>query len=251
MQSIFSKIEPIIELSLRGGSLSDEQLIGLLGELILLEQMLLSVDDSPQYFGDVLNMWRGYTPASRDFLIGRTAIEVKTTRLDSSRHYIHGLKQIEPQELPDSQIEENLYIFSIGLSQTENGAYSLSKQAERVLELLGKHRKTEELSIIQNLFLGYLFNYGSSGAGYNHLENSSQEPYITTYGMNYIPRLYDLCDPDMRLLSSEELESTFINTKHIEFLVDFPPNVSHENPLPDWKKGIRFITNFGLGITTQ
>jgi hypothetical protein len=78
---------------------------------------------------------------------------------------------------------------------------------------------------------------------------SGQEPYVTTYAMNYIPRLYDLSDKDMLLISREELEQTFINPNHIEFVVDFPPSVSHENPLPDWKSGIKIITLRGLGIT--
>jgi hypothetical protein len=251
VQSIFRKVEPIIELSLKRGALSDEQLIGLLGELILLEQMLLSVSDSPQLFGEILDMWRGHTPASRDFIIDRTAIEVKTTRSDSSRHYIHGLQQIETKKLPDSQFEEKLYIFSVGLLQTKNGAYSLSTQAERIFELLGVSQKTNYRTVLQNRFLGHLLDYGSSGKGYNHLEMAFQEPYTTTYGMNFIPRLYDLSDPGMLLISTEQLESTFINPKHIEFLVDFPSSVSHENPLPDWRKGINFIIKFGLGIVPQ
>ena len=93
-QLAFGRSEPLIEMALRRIALSEQTLIGLIGELRLL-QLLLTVSPTPEVRGRVIEAWRGYERATHDFVLGTTVVEVKTTVGTGSQHEIQGVGQVD------------------------------------------------------------------------------------------------------------------------------------------------------------
>src|SRR5690606_19582732 len=118
-QAAFSDVEPIVEMAIRRGALSENVVVGLVGELTLLRHLLLGRGGDAKSFMRVLDFWQGWQEGSRDFRIGNHSVEVKTTRSISSIHEFSGLHQLERQELPTSAPEQ-LHIMSIGLAPSDS-----------------------------------------------------------------------------------------------------------------------------------
>lgn len=86
------------------GLLSDEQQVGVYGELMFLEALLRR--DGPV----AVMAWTGRNeslPERHDFRIRKFDIEVKTTRSATRRHFVHGLGQLMPSH------DHELFILSI------------------------------------------------------------------------------------------------------------------------------------------
>lgn len=98
-------------LELLGGRevlLDDELQRGLLGELIFLRRLLQHARRVGAPASHALESWFGSDRSKRDFAGQATAVEVKFTTLDTRRHHIHGLAQLEPQG------DEKVFVFSVG-----------------------------------------------------------------------------------------------------------------------------------------
>jgi hypothetical protein len=70
--------------------MTDEQQLGLLGELWALRRMVVQNADR------ALDAWTGPRGEPHDFRTGKTEFEVKSTRSTSRTHVIHGLHQLVP-----------------------------------------------------------------------------------------------------------------------------------------------------------
>lgn len=230
-QVVLEEVEPLIELALRRGALSEESLVGLIGELLALEQLLLSPGGDPAQFSTILDMWRGHRMGERDFVVGTAAIEVKTTGHDSSTHQINSLGQIELDE-----DEGRLFLLSVGLAPTAAGGQSLPDVVDRILGLLGGWEAGQVLRPIQQRLLRDVFGYGVGGAGYDHLTMSTWAAYQVPFRTTFTPRLYDVADPDVRLIRRADLLGSFVDPTSVTYAVDLPATVNGLNPVANWSR---------------
>jgi hypothetical protein len=230
-QGAFNDVEPIIEMAIRRGALPENVIVGLIGELTLLRHLLLMVADNPAEAMRKIEYWQGWQEGGRDFRIGDSAIEVKTTQTRISSHEFSGLHQLEPILLPSGRLER-LHIFSIGLVASTSVGETLPEIVDSIIGLMGLAVGPEVVDEI----LRRISMYGSlSGAGYSHEAMRDWGVYGTRYAHGFPPRLYRLDDPAMRLLDRELLAQTFVQPQGLAFTVHFPDQVSPFNPVPNWE----------------
>ena len=243
LQQVFDDVEPILELALRRGALGEDVVLGLLGELLVLEQMLAAVSSEAANRSSVLDMWRGHQPGERDFVIGSVGIEVKATRNDSSSHHIASLRQIELNES-----ESRLYLLSVGLAASVADGQTLPQVVERVAAFLGGGKAVSPRSALQDRFLRDVSAYRVGGSvGYDHLTMSGWAPYQVQYRSTFTPRLYDVQDPHVRLVRSFDIADRMVVPASLNYDVDLPVTVSPRNPEPDWSKSLARLTQAALG----
>lgn len=239
-QAAFSDVEPIIEMAIRRGALPENVIIGLIGELIVLRQSLLVCEDDDLRQGELLDSWQGWQDGGRDFRIGNNSIEVKTTQAASSIHEFSGLHQLEPQQLPDGSFEQ-MHILSVGLASSTAIGESLPFVVDGILDMIGKTRHSDS-SALQDLFLRNVEAYGSAnGSGYAHRSMSDWSVYCTKYTHTFVPRLYRVDDPHMRLLRREELARTFVQPSSVSFTLHLPETVSAFNPAASWQEALSYL----------
>jgi hypothetical protein len=77
----FRRTEPLIALALDTARMENAVLTGLAGELLALASMVRLHPASSETF---LDAWQGWTTSSRDFQLGSTGIEVKTSTTSAS-----------------------------------------------------------------------------------------------------------------------------------------------------------------------
>ena len=75
----------------RAPRLSEDQEIGLFGELVALDRLIDGVGETK-----ALAAWLGPRAEEQDFVLGEADVEVKTTRSERRIHVIHGLGQLTP-----------------------------------------------------------------------------------------------------------------------------------------------------------
>lgn len=125
-KALNSAIEAWQELVSAKHLLTEEQQIGLFGELMLLEAMLRR--DGPK----AVSAWIGRAPTSaarHDFRLDHVDIEVKTTTTSTRRHFVHGLQQLVPVT------GHELYVLSIRIEAGGAGGTTLYQLIERVRQL--------------------------------------------------------------------------------------------------------------------
>lgn len=248
-QEIFIEVEPIIEISLRQGALSEEHILGLFGELLCLESMLDAIKERPELRLAVLDMWQGYGIGRRDFRIGSTSIEVKATQLQLSSHKISGLHQIEvdAKAVPP---ETELFMLSFGLTSQQGLGQTLPQIVDRLLYRLGDSDVAAKAkNTLQRRLLDDISKYGDgSGRGYDHLLMSAWYIYQECYQMTFTPRLYDLQDEDIRLLRRKDVELTNVSPDDIQYRLVLQALVNDTNPLPNWQRAIVRMVRMNFGM---
>lgn len=130
--------------------LSIERQLGLIGELIVLERMIIA--DGP----DAIRAWIGPQGEPHDFRVGDNEFEVKTSAGTRRIHTIHNLTQLIAS--PGSR----LFIMSILLGPAgKDGGFSLATKIESILKSLGAapNRQNEFQTALESL-------------GYSSLEHS-------------------------------------------------------------------------------
>jgi putative PD-(D/E)XK family protein DUF4420 len=132
---------------LRGGSdgrLSPEEQKGLMGELILLRDCLL-----PHMPGkEAVSAWCGPLGAPKDFVLGRTAVEVKARRGTAKP-----LVSISTPEQLDTSELDALFLYVVHLDRAhsdEDDAFTLSDVAEELQKLI-LYRFPVVLELYENL----------------------------------------------------------------------------------------------------
>lgn len=232
IQPAFTDVEPIIEMAIRRGALSEAVIIGLIGELTVLRQLILARSGRPNAMMRCLDYWQGWQEGGRDFRIGDQAIEVKTTQASASMHEFSGLHQVEAKQLP-SGASEHLHLMSIGLVASTTMGESLPSMVGSIVTLLSSVSGGTELA---NEFVRRVSLYGTlSGSGYAHQSMQAWSVYNTNYAHTFLPRLYRLDDPAMRLLTRDLLAQTFVQPGSIAFTMHLPDQVSAFNPALSWE----------------
>ncbi|MDR3345572.1 MAG: PD-(D/E)XK motif protein [Campylobacteraceae bacterium] len=134
--------------------LSKEEQRGLIGELIFLENYLLS-----QYNAlDSVNFWTGADADAQDFFIGNRRIEIKTC-LSPSRNEVH-ISSL--QQLYDAECDIFLAVAYIGVAASDApDSFSLFSLSNRIAEKLHAENATAYEAFIKKLALVGLFLDGT------------------------------------------------------------------------------------------
>jgi hypothetical protein len=160
-----ARTEPIIELSIEQLQMSSDAVLGLAGELLLLDALCRT---DPDRVDELVNSWAGWQRSSRDFSLSAVGVEVKTTRRDTSSHMMQGVHQVELADGEDGGVAETaLILVSIGLRPAEFGddSFTIPQLVERINSRL-KDAGRQDLAAT---FLAHVSEYGSwSGLGYDH-----------------------------------------------------------------------------------
>ena len=237
LQDAFSEVEPIIELAIQRGSLTDEMLLGLFSELLVLLTILRTAHHTPERKAILVSAWRGWQQG-RDFVFAQHAIEVKATRNALSRHTFSGLHQLEEQVLPDGNVEV-LHLLSIGLKEVPSGGESLPNVVDDLLAELGAPVEVEQdLNPLQTQLLFSMSRYGAGGRGYRHLAMREWPQYQARFAVSFSPRLYRISDKQMKLLPRTTVADTFVQPDSLTFEAEFPAQVSAFNPAANWQTEI-------------
>lgn len=237
----FAVMEPVIALALRRLSLGDEVLLGLAGELVLLEALILR--SPPGAAAVLVDRWAGSMPSTRDFQLGSVGVEVKTTTGTASRHHIAGVHQTELGHAMNGSPESSLYLLSLGVTWLPTDArdgQTIPGLADSILS-----RLPDTLS--RDRFLAKLLQYGGDpSVGYDHRAPDRPSRYDKRFMVRF-ERLYDLADPAVSLPGSADLvEFLHLEVTSVSFTVALPPQVRGDlNPI----SGMNVILDRLVGST--
>lgn len=236
----FAAVEPLIEKFIAGGNMiGDHKLIGLYGELTLLDAMTAHAD--PADTGRLVDSWFGWRPSSRDFQLGQVGIEVKTTTGSTSRHHIQGFHQIEVGHPVTDVAETSLQLLSIGLiaiPEDQDTGQSLPSLVEQIRQRL-------PTGSVQDAFLDRVQEYGGdAGAGYNHSRDQAKARFETRF-VPAFERLYDLTDDALHILGRPDVSPfTHVEADSIEFNLNLPfPFRGAANPVSGLGAIVSVLTN--------
>ncbi len=240
---VFAEVEPFIALVLRRVLLPDDFVLGLVGELLVMKELLVALGDRRATVSDPTAVWQGWRQQARDFVLGSTSIEVKTTGLNVSRHTISGFDQVEPRTL-DGGRTESLFVASIGLRRASvSGPLSIASLADQIIELL---RGTADHAEAQKKFVDRLAQYGPEGfQGYKHPDMRDQESYAQSFTTTFVARVYDMADENIRIVRRADLarEFPFVLPHGVRYTMELPGSIpgSIENPRTDLQGVLRGV----------
>lgn len=235
----FAQTEPLIEMVLRRTVLSEDEILGLLGELRLLEAMLAVAHDS-RTRARALDAWRGHESNARDFVVGSCSVEVKTTRGNRSRHKISNVMQVDPRRSESNAPQEELFLLSLGFHPVEpqhpgSAGFSLPEQVDSILQKLASPGQPDEMGELQILLLEKVARYGGEHIlGYEHEEMRHWSAYQGRWQHGFI-RIYDMADSAIRVLRRSEVQQcSHVVFESVSFDIDLPEKVSGDlNPHSD------------------
>ena len=244
IEMAFAATEPIIELAIKRLQLSEAAMLGLAGELLLLDAVSRQAEDNQ--VAQVVQAWDGWRRSARDFSWDRIGVEVKTTTRATSTHTIQGLHQIEAADANDGGTpEDRLFLVSIGLQQSDqsSNSFSIPTLVQRIvdrLEATGSHGAVEA-------FINRVATYGSeSGFGYNHTTMSTDSPFTTAFTTAFV-RGYDMADPAIEVLRRDDVTTHHhVEAQSVTFRINLPATVSVDNPVVGANRVARVV----LGLTS-
>lgn len=234
----FTAVEPLIELALRRTAMEDDSLLGILGELLFLRQ-LLSNTGSPICRATALEAWRGYDRSARDFTFHRAiAIEVKTTTGSSSNHPVSGVSQVDPHRDANGEPVEDLYLASVGVvaagGSSTGDTFTLASLVDEMLDLLDPAATGREHTAIQDLFLERLRGYGTcAGPGYDHDTMRTWGIYRHPHSLRFF-RVYHMNSESIQVLRQASVRvCEHVDVASVRFTVLLPEVIEPGNPVAD------------------
>lgn len=112
-------------------TLSTERQSGLLGELLLLKRLMDVAGTRKIEPLAVLERWKGYDNALRDFVARGIAVEVKATGNPTRLHHFGSIEQLDPQDS-----SEEVYLFSVGVRRDSSAQRTLPDYVIDIQNLL-------------------------------------------------------------------------------------------------------------------
>lgn len=241
LERAFAVTEPLIELAIKRLEISENAILGLVGELLLLDVVCRRVADLN--VGPVVQAWDGWRRSARDLTWEGTGVEIKTTTRTTSSHAIHGVHQIEPTAATDDDPgEARLILVSIGLHPADHNVPALSIPS--LVESIVKRLHATGASGLVDDFLTCVAIYGSeSGIGYEHATMAKEAPFTTPFTVTFI-RGYDMTDPGVQVLRRDDVVAhQHVDAQSLTFRVDLPATISINNPI----SGARRVAEAILG----
>lgn len=242
LERAFAVTEPLIELAIKRLEISENAIIGLFGELLLLDALCRRADD--MHVGPVVQAWDGWRRSARDLTWEGTGVEIKTTTRSTSSHAVHGVHQIEPAAATDDGPgESRLLLVSIGLQQTDPSVPALSIPS--LVENIVARLTVSGASGLVDEFLKRVAMYGSElGIGYEHATMAKEAPFTTTFSVTFV-RGYDMADPAVEVLRRDDVVAhQHVDVQSLSFRVDLPATISLNNPIT----GARRVAEAILGL---
>ena len=226
----FARTEPIIELAIERLRLSSQAILGLAGELLLLDALCRRARD--EQISWIIGSWDGWKRSSRDFSLGSIGVEVKTTTRSTSSHLVEGTHQVERNDGSDGgEVEQRLLLVSIGLQPGESGgnAFTIPQLVDRIIE------RMEEASLgaaVVEKFLSHVAEYGAgSGVGYVHNPLTTDPSYLRPYLTGFF-RAYDMSDSAVEVLRRDDIAvHHHVDVSSVRFRVELPTIVTPTNPV--------------------
>lgn len=242
LERAFAVTEPIMELAIKRLELSESALLGLAGELLLLDALFRQADD--HIIGQIAQSWDGWRRSARDFSWQGTGVEVKTTTSTTSSHAVQGVHQIEPTQATDEVPgEDRLLLVSVGLQRSEPSANSFSVP-QVVRRLVDRLESTGNGGAVDD-FLARIAAYGSeSGFGYHHATMSNDAPFTTSFTPSFV-RGYDMGDTAVEVLRRDDVVThQHVDAQSVSFRINLPATINLHNPVT----GIQRVAQLILGL---
>lgn len=235
----FRVTEPLIELAIERLLLSENAMLGLVGELLLLNAMCQQVDD--YLVASVVQSWDGWRRSARDLHWEGTGVELKTTMRATSSHRVQGVHQIEPADGEDDDTAENrLLLVSVGLQHGDPGANSVSIPGlvQRIIDRLTAAGGATDVPEL----LSRISKYGAESAfGYDHTSMQHDAPFTTEFTIAFF-RAYDMADPLIEVLRSDVVTAyQHVDKGSLRFRINLPATVSAQNPIAGANQVARWI----------
>jgi hypothetical protein len=231
----FLLFEKFLEQFFRKEMLTEEETIGLIGELYILEALLSSA--APDKLEATLNAWQGYQHVSRDFSFGANSIEVKTTRRDESIHSVSNVFQIEARTDVAGAPLEQLHLISLGLLKssinTGTPGVTLASSCDAILARLDQ--SPIDAARLRKTFLLITAQYGTSKhRSYIHDEMFDSALATQPWNFTFI-RIYNMQDSMLSLPRRATLNSyRDLVSDTFQFTVHLPLRVNGDlNPTTD------------------
>ncbi|MGE8375771.1 MAG: PD-(D/E)XK motif protein [Diaphorobacter nitroreducens] len=242
LERAFAVTEPLIELAIKRLEISENAILGLVGELLLLDALCRRAED--MRVRSIVQAWDGWRRSARDFTWEGTGVEIKTTTRTTSSHAVHGVHQIEPAATTDDAPgESRLLLVSIGLRPTDPNvpASSIPSLVESIVVRL----TASGASGLVDEFLKRVAMYGSeSGIGYEHATMANEAPFTTPFSVTFI-RGYDMADPAVEVLRRDDVVAhQHVDVQSLTFRVELPATISLNNPIA----GVRRVAEAILGL---
>jgi len=230
----FSRTEPVIELAIQRLRIADRAILGLCGELLLLEALARAAPD--EKVAEILDAWKGYRETARDLQLGDVGIEVKTTTRTTSSHPVQGVHQVELGHGVDGVPESSLLLVSIGIQWAEAGAESSSSTSlpqlvDGIVERTKQAMKSSSVPVVAQL-LRRITEYGSSAEiGYDHETMAGSTAFQRPFRRSFV-RCYDMTDPAIQVLTGDDVRARpHVDTDSVRFRINLPDQVQGDiNP---------------------
>lgn len=244
LERAFAVTEPLIELAIKRLEISENAILGLFGELLLLDALCRRADDV--HVGPIVQAWDGWRRSARDLTWEGTGVEIKTTTRTTSSHAVHGVHQIEPAAATDDGPgESRLLLVSIGLHQTDPNvpASTIPSLVQSIVARLA----ASGASGLVDEFLRRVAMYGSeSGIGYEHATMANEAPFTTPFSVTFV-RGYDMADPAVEVLRHDDVVAhQHVDAQSLSFRVELPATISLNNPIA----GARRVAEAILGLNS-
>lgn len=253
LQTAFRRTEPVLELAIERLRIADRAILGLSGELVLLDALLRATPDPS--VAEVIDGWAGYGQSTRDISLGAIGVEVKTTTRSTSSHMVQGVHQVETTHDEEGRDETALFLVSIGLEWVDHVEAELSvfrlpqlvdSLTTRVMEALGE---TSGTAVVYE-FLRHVSEYGSSAEiGYDHRTMAGNVAFHRPFRLTFV-RCYDMRDDHIQVLRSDDIRRR-PNTelKSVTFRINLPEQVrGDENPTVGLNAAAQKILRLGLDV---
>ncbi|WP_421118601.1 PD-(D/E)XK motif protein [Aquihabitans daechungensis] len=240
LAAAFARTEPLIELAIDQLMMDDETVLGLCGEMLLLDALLNAAP--VERVGEVLGSWKGHRETARDFQLGQVGVEVKTTTRSTSSHLFRGVHQLEPGHGVDGAQESAFLLASVGLQWTGPGDQSNTISLPELIDGLIS-RTTDALGAQAPVFVSDLIKqiaaYGSpTPMGYDHNTMAGSSRFLRRFRVQFA-RWYDMADDGIRLLTTDDMRARpFVDIASLHLRVNLPDQVRGDiNPVLGLSKG--------------
>ena len=230
LENAFTKTEPILSLLLERLRLSDNALLGLAGELLLVDALCQRA--AADEVALVVDSWDGWRQSFRDFTWGGMGVEIKTTQGPNSNHYVQGTNQVELYNGDASGLKETgLILLSVGLTvvSPHKNSFTMPMLVDRIIERLLEVDRSDAAEV----FRARLREYGSgSGFGYDHRTMSRDAPFAVAFDTAFV-RAYDMTDENISVLRrADVLERRHVDASSLSYAVNLPLRASGDlNPV--------------------
>lgn len=204
------------ELLVGAGRLSEEQEIGLFGELLLLKHLLRQLSSV-----EAIAAWHGPMGEEHDFVLRDIDVEVKSTIAERRTHWVNDLRQLEPK------LDRKLLLLSFQMTAAGAGGSSLS-------ELIAKIRTSIPVGEASAIFDQQLERLNWNAA--------AQALYTRRFQLRKAPAVYQI-DDSFPALTSRRLEAAGFELNRF-FQVRYSIDLTG---LPALSDAPDLLRNFGLG----